>query len=95
MSDEKEVFDHVEGGPDRRHSEKHGDRALSVIGGERVTVTAEEVCYASHELYPKFLYQLHSLFNMSSNSPIVLGLIANFELLTRTSASVERPTRPF
>lgn len=40
---EKASFDHIDRGPDRRNSEKHGDRALSVIGDERVTVTAEEV----------------------------------------------------
>ena len=49
---DKAAFDHVDGGAGRRLSEKHehGDRALSVIGEERVTVTAEEVRDASLEL---------------------------------------------
>lgn len=46
---EKMVFDDVEkaGRNDSLHSEvamKHGDRALAIIGDERVTVTEEEVC---------------------------------------------------
>jgi hypothetical protein len=47
---EKANFDFVDG----RHKEtvvhhnyaaRHGDRALSIIGDERVTLTEEEVCF--------------------------------------------------
>lgn len=49
---DKAGFDHVDGTTDPRFSEKHehGDRALAVIGEERVTVTAEEVRDASLKL---------------------------------------------
>lgn len=47
---EKPIFDKIDGVAGRGSLEKHedGDRALSIIGGERVTVTAEEVIRDSH-----------------------------------------------
>ena len=50
--DEKADFDRMEKGPQRlshrhndarRESARHGDRALSLIGDERVTLTEEDV----------------------------------------------------
>jgi hypothetical protein len=47
---EKGNFDFVDGRHKERvvhHNEaaRHGDRALSIIGDERVTLTEEEVCF--------------------------------------------------